>query len=87
MREVWRYYFSSIEGIIFVVDSTRTDRMMEVREELWKILSDDQAKRLPCLIYANKQDLPGAIPSEQLINELDLMRDNTMHNVNSLIHV
>lgn len=54
MREVWRYYFSSIEGIIFVVDSTRTDRMMEVREELWKILSDEHAKKLPCLIYANK---------------------------------
>ena len=61
--------------------------MMEVREELWKILSDDQAKRLPCLIYANKQDLPGAISSEQLVNELDLMKDNTMHNSNSLIHV
>ena len=27
MRNVWKYYYSSIEGIIFVLDSTRPDRI------------------------------------------------------------
>lgn len=27
MRNVWKYYYSSIEGIIFVLDSTRVDRI------------------------------------------------------------
>jgi small GTP-binding protein len=27
LRNVWKYYYSSIEGIIFVLDSTRPDRL------------------------------------------------------------
>ena len=55
MRNVWKYYFSSTEGIIFVVDANRHDRMTDVKEELWYILKDEAVSgKKPILIYANK---------------------------------
>ena len=61
MRGVWKYYFSSTEGVIFVVDASRKDRIPDVKEELYNIMKDENAKGLPILIYANKQDLPDAV--------------------------
>ena len=54
MRNVWKYYFSSTEGIIFVVDAACKDRIADVKEELWGVFKDDSAKKIPMLIYANK---------------------------------
>lgn len=55
MRNVWKYYFSSTEGIIFVVDANAHDRMADVKEELWRILGDDSINtNRPILLYANK---------------------------------
>ena len=86
MRNVWKYYFSSTEGIIFVVDSHRRDRLTDVKEELWKVLQDDSAIKIPILIYANKQDLGDSMTADFLIQELDL-KDNSTCNPNSLIHI
>ena len=43
MRNDWKYYFSSTEGIIFVIDASRKDRMSDVKEELYKILQEESA--------------------------------------------
>jgi hypothetical protein len=34
MRNVWKYYYSSIEGIIFVLDSSDTQRILEAKDEI-----------------------------------------------------
>ena len=57
MRNVWKYYFSSTEGIIFVVDASTKERLPDVKEEIWQILKDNSAKNVPMLVYLNKQDL------------------------------
>ena len=44
MRGVWKYYFSSTEGVIFVVDASRKDRFADVKEELYNILNDENAQ-------------------------------------------
>lgn len=54
MRNVWKYYFSSTEGIIFVIDVSRPDRLGDVKEELWRIREDESAQKIPILMYANK---------------------------------
>jgi small GTP-binding protein len=54
MRNVWKYYYSSIEGIIFVIDSSNVDRISEAKDELMNLLSNEEAKNVPCLIFANK---------------------------------
>lgn len=72
LRNVWKYYYSSIEGIIFVLDSTRPDRLQDARDELLNLLANDEAKHIPVLVFANKQDLPTAMKSQEMIDQLGI---------------
>ena len=54
MRGVWKYYYSSIEGIIFVIDSSNPGRIQEVKDELLNLLSNEETKEVPLVIFANK---------------------------------
>lgn len=46
-------YFLS--GVIFVIDSTNTERICEAHEELAKLMAEKRLKDALLLIYANKQ--------------------------------
>jgi signal recognition particle receptor subunit beta len=72
MRNVWKYYYPSVEGIIFVIDSSNVDRIHDARDELLKLLANEEAKSIPCLVFANKQDLPNAVKSQELVDMLGL---------------
>ncbi|KAL9642885.1 hypothetical protein ABK040_010581 [Willaertia magna] len=72
IRPLWRHYFSTTNAAIFVIDSNDRDRIEEAKEELHKMLSDDQLRTIPVLLLANKQDLPKAIRAEELTTQLNL---------------
>jgi len=55
-------------GVIAVVDSTNPDSFPRVKEMLTKTKSAG----LPCIIAANKNDLPGALSVEEIRNGLGL---------------
>ncbi len=57
IRPLWRHYFIHTQAVIFVVDSNDRDRIMEAREELHKILNEDELKDAVLLVFANKQVL------------------------------
>merc|ERR1712186_21963 len=44
IRKLWRYYYQGTQGLIFVVDSNDRDRVQDAREELTKILNDDELR-------------------------------------------
>ena len=58
IRPLWRHYFQNTQGIIFVVDSNDRDRVAEAREELQRMLNEDELRDALLLVFANKQDLP-----------------------------
>ena len=58
IRPLWRHYFQNTQGIIFVVDSNDRDRIVEAREELQRMLNEDELRNALLLVFANKQDLP-----------------------------
>jgi len=58
---LWRHYFQNTQGIIFVVDSNDRDRIVEAREELQRMLNEDELRDALLLVFANKQDLPVCI--------------------------
>ena len=58
IRPLWRHYFQNTQGIIFVVDSNDRDRVVEAREELQRMLNEDELRDAMLLVFANKQDLP-----------------------------
>jgi ADP-ribosylation factor protein 1 len=63
IRPLWRHYFQNTQGIIFVVDSNDRDRITEAREELQRMLNEDELRDAILLVFANKQDLPVRQPS------------------------
>ncbi|GHJ85087.1 hypothetical protein NliqN6_1489 [Naganishia liquefaciens] len=72
IRPLWRHYFQNTQGIIFVVDSNDRDRVSEAREELQRMLSEDELKDALLLVFANKQDLPNAMSASDLTDRLGL---------------
>ena len=51
--------FQTTQGIIFVIDSNDRERVSEAREELQRMLNEDELRDALLLVFANKQDLPG----------------------------
>ena len=71
---MWRHYYTGTQGLIFVVDSADRERIDEARRELHKIITDREMKDAIILIFANKQDLKGALTPEEIPEKLGLTR-------------
>merc|ERR1712146_91591 len=54
IRTLWRHYYTNTQGIIFVVDSNDRDRIDDARDELHKMINDEELKDAIVLVYANK---------------------------------
>ncbi|KOS16315.1 cps1 protein [Malassezia pachydermatis] len=72
IRPLWRHYYTGTQGLIYVVDSRDRGRMPEAREELHRILSDREMRHCVLLVFANKQDLAGAMSPSELTDHLGL---------------
>lgn len=72
IRPLWRHYFQNTQGLIYVVDSNDRDRIAESRDELKKMIAEDELRNATVLVFANKQDLPNAMPVADLTHELGL---------------
>merc|ERR1719247_83816 len=42
IRRLWRHYYQNTQGLIFVVDSNDRDRIEDAKEELHKMLIEDE---------------------------------------------
>jgi len=54
IRLLWRHYYQNTQGLIFVVDSNDRDRVDDAREELHKMLSEEELRDAVLLVFANK---------------------------------
>ncbi|KAE9988351.1 hypothetical protein Vi05172_g6701 [Venturia inaequalis] len=72
IRPLWRHYFSGTQGLVFVIDSSDRDRLDEARTELARIIQDREMKDALLLVFANKQDVPGAMRPDELSRRLKL---------------
>jgi ADP-ribosylation factor protein 1 len=64
--------FQNTQGIIFVVDSNDRERVAEAREELQRMLNEDELRDALLLVFANKQDLPNAMNASEITDKLGL---------------
>ena len=69
---LWPIDFQNTQGIIFVVDSNDRDRISEAREELQRMLNEDELRDALLLVFANKQDLPNAMNAAEITDKLGL---------------
>ncbi len=72
IRSYWRNYFESTDGIIFVIDSSDSLRLELVKKELKELLTQEKLMGASLLIFANKQDIEGALSQEAIAEALDL---------------
>ncbi|KAK0504864.1 ADP-ribosylation factor family-domain-containing protein [Armillaria luteobubalina] len=81
IRPLWRHYYTGTQGLVFVVDSQDRERIDEAKQELHRILSDREMKECLLLVFANKQDLPGAMSPAEVTEKLGLhrMRDRSWY--------
>merc|ERR1719398_670738 len=72
IRKLWRYYYQGTDGAIFIVDSSDRDRIEDAREELFKMLNEEEMRDAVVLVFANKQDLPCAMDAAEVTDKLGL---------------
>jgi len=72
IRPLWRHYFQNTQGLIFVVDSNDRERITEAKEELYRMLNEDELREAVLLVFANKQDLPNAMKAAEITDKLGL---------------
>jgi len=88
IRPLWRHYYQNTQGIIFVVDSNDRDRIDDskdyehsAKEELNRMLAEDELRDAVLLVFANKQDLPNAMKVQEVTERLGLnkLRNRTWY--------
>eukprot|EP00960_Hanusia_phi_P050086 759983-Hanusia_phi.AAC.3 len=79
IRPYWRCYYPNTNAIIYVVDSADQERINICKDELLAMLDEDELKDAALCVFANKQDLPGAMSAAQvslpLISRYSLFAD------------
>ena len=72
-RELWSHHFKTIQGIIFVIDSSARARLVLVKDELQLMLENPEIRGVPILFYANKMDLPGALSPQEIVDAVGII--------------
>ena len=72
LRTVWKHYYQNVNGVVFVIDSSNSDRFNEARDEFHKVLADQDVENQFILVFANKQDLPNSIKGTEIKDKLGI---------------
>ena len=79
LRPLWKSYTRAAEGIVFVVDSSDSERFEEARSELLRVARYQESHGIPVLVIANKQDLREAVNVDELGDTLGLKELRSQH--------
>lgn len=79
LRSYWRNYFESTDGLIWVVDSADKRRLEDCAQELHELLQEERLAGATLLVFANKQDIEGALKPDDIKNVLRLEKIKTHH--------
>lgn len=80
-RALWRHYYQGTQAFIFVVDSSDRERVENAREELTRVMKEEELSETVLLVLANKQDLPHAMTAAEVTEQLGLqtLRNRRWH--------
>ncbi|KAL4472889.1 hypothetical protein ABPG72_020623 [Tetrahymena utriculariae] len=66
VRKTWKNYFASIDGIVYLVDSSDRGRFEESKVEFNKIIQTKELEKVPIVILGNKIDIQSAASEDEL---------------------
>ncbi|OZJ06223.1 hypothetical protein BZG36_00766 [Bifiguratus adelaidae] len=71
-RNMWERYCRGVNAIVFVVDAADHDKIEAAKTELKALLDKPQLAGIPVLVLGNKNDLPGCMGVNELIEQMNL---------------
>ena len=71
IRLLWRHYYQNTQGLIYVVDSADKERVELAKEELHRMLAEEEMRDAAVLVFANKQDM-GVMSVPEITEKLGL---------------
>ena len=80
IRKLWRHYYIGTHGLIFVVDANDEERLELATTELHRLLRHDELSNAIVLILANKQDLPNAMSTSEIMEKMGLWSSRSLRN-------
>ncbi|KAF7488145.1 ADP-ribosylation factor-related protein 1 [Sarcoptes scabiei] len=69
---LWEKYYSDAHAIIFIMDSSDSERIQNSKLAFEKILANESLKKTPILFIANKQDSPNSIAMSKILEYFEL---------------
>ncbi|CAM9457320.1 unnamed protein product [Discosporangium mesarthrocarpum] len=72
VRSLWEKYYADANGFIFVMDSADVGRFEEARMAFDTVREQGELHGVPLMMFANKQDLPEAIPASDISVQFDV---------------
>ena len=57
VTKLWKHYFDSVDGLVFVIDATDRERIARAKIELSGLASDQALQSVPFLLMFNKIDM------------------------------
>lgn len=72
IRPYWRCYYANTAAVVFVIDSTDIERLDTASGELRAMLGEEELRDAALLVFANKQDQPGAKGAGEISEALRL---------------
>ena len=79
IRSYWKNYFEQTDGVVWVVDSSDKLRLKDCKDELHSLLKQDKLAGSTLLVLCNKQDIEGALTTDQIKDVLELDSITTRH--------
>ena len=73
-RSVWDVYYMNTDAVVYVIDSQDDEYFEESKSQFHKLILNPNLKNATILIFANKQDLPGAKDVNKLIQDYEFFK-------------
>ncbi|OAF72071.1 ADP-ribosylation factor-like protein 6 [Intoshia linei] len=73
-RNLWEHYYSSVDALMFVIDSSDPFRLVVVGEELDMLMKNKKfrSNEIPMIFITNKIDKTGSLNSTQISEKLNI---------------
>src|SRR5262249_40919416 len=82
-RNLWEHYYKDTDGVVYVVDSCDTFRLVVAKDEMDNLLrhKDIRDRPIPMLFFANKMDMKEALSSVGVSQSLglDMLKTKPWH--------
>ena len=73
-RSVWDVYYMNTDAVVYVIDSQDDEYFEESKAQFHKLIHNQTLKNATILIFANKQDLPGAKDVNKLVQDYEFFK-------------